>query len=187
HQLNRTDGAAYRQTFDRIVSDWGTGFNLLYLWPLEERELLKDYLPLFHLFQAVQEAKPARCLWAGEWTTPLERSYLESWVAWERSLGLMQPQMGVAGILQQAAPEGLDMSLWVEKLTDELTSTAFESVLYERETRYVSRIKPAELTEGETTVKEGGTYLITGGGGGLGRQLASSLVRSRTVNLVLTG
>src|SRR5699024_12056908 len=68
-----------------------------------------------------------------------------------------------------------------------LTSTAFESVLYERETRYVSRIKPAELTEGETTVKEGGTYLITGGGGGLGRQLASSLVRSRTVNLVLTG
>ncbi|WP_412095609.1 KR domain-containing protein, partial [Bacillus inaquosorum] len=36
-------------------------------------------------------------------------------------------------------------------------------------------------------IKEGGTYLITGGGGGLGRRLAANLTRSRSVNLVLTG
>ncbi|MCY9060206.1 SDR family NAD(P)-dependent oxidoreductase, partial [Bacillus inaquosorum] len=188
YQLIREDGVAYRQTLQRIAADWGPGFALLYLWPLEDPAVISDYMPLFHLFQAVREAKPARFLWAGEWTTPLERSYLESWIGWERSLGLILPQMGVAGVLQKAAPE-MDMAKWLNRLADELASPAIESVLYEGEQRHVCRMEPTDTTEGEGRglIKEGGTYLITGGGGGLGRRLAANLTRSRSVNLVLTG
>ncbi|MBO1583402.1 type I polyketide synthase, partial [Bacillus sp. XF8] len=187
YQLNRADGMAYQQTLNSIAAEWGTGFALLYLWPLEDQALINDYMPLFHLFQAAWEAKPARFIWAGEWTTPLERSYLESWIGWERSLGLILPQMGVSGILQKAMPEGLDMVKWLDKLADEMESTPVESVLYEREQRYVCRVEPTDITEGEGGIKEGGTYLITGGGGGLGRRLAANLIRSQSVNLVLTG
>ncbi|SMO96318.1 beta-ketoacyl reductase, partial [Melghirimyces algeriensis] len=190
YQLNREEGPAYRQTLNQIAADWGTGFALFYLWPLEDRASIRDYRPLFHLLQAAGEAQPARFLWAGEWTTPLERCYLESWIGWERSLGLILPQMGVAGILRKVTPEGLDMVEWLDRLADELASPALESVLYEGDRRYVCRMEPTNALQDKTSaqmIKEGGTYLITGGGGGLGRRLAAGLTRLRSVNLVLTG
>ncbi|MBV2240702.1 hypothetical protein KQR57_05465 [Bacillus inaquosorum] len=186
YQLNREDGVAYRQTLQRIAADWGPGFALLYLWPLEDPAVISDYMPLFHLFQAVREAKPARFLWAGEWTTPLERSYLESWIGWERSLGLILPQMGVAGVLQKAAPE-MDMAKWLNRLADELASPAIESVLYEGEQRHVCRMEPTDTTEGEGRglIKEGGPIsspAVVGIGPPVGRQSHPLAIRQSGVN-----
>ncbi|TAL41542.1 MAG: SDR family NAD(P)-dependent oxidoreductase, partial [Methylovulum sp.] len=81
------------------------------------------------------------------------------------------------------------MRKWLPVLWDELHAQKFESVLYRRQKRYSCRIRavaPPENT-GYSPIRTGGTYLITGGCGGLGLIFAEHLAKTYKAQLILTG
>lgn len=53
--------------------------------------------------------------------------------------------------------------------------------------RAVRRFRPAPAVEGETAFRENGTYLITGGAGGIGRSFATHLTAAHKATVVLLG
>lgn len=62
-----------------------------------------------------------------------------------------------------------------------------EMVCFRGRNRLVRRFSQVPEPEGETTIKAKGNYLITGGLGGIGRQLAKYLSEHYQANLILTG
>ncbi|MCX5214355.1 SDR family NAD(P)-dependent oxidoreductase [Kitasatospora sp. NBC_00240] len=60
-------------------------------------------------------------------------------------------------------------------------------MLYRGGVRHVGRVRPSTPGAGRDLLEQRGTYLITGGLGGLGLLLAEHLARTRSARLVLTG
>jgi acyl transferase domain-containing protein len=76
------------------------------------------------------------------------------------------------------------------QITEEALGPAVNGVIaYRGRHRWRQILTPIELTEpdGERIIRAGGTYLITGGLGGIGLVLADHLARQAPVNLVLLG
>ncbi|WP_139487920.1 SDR family NAD(P)-dependent oxidoreductase [Brevibacillus dissolubilis] len=191
------DRDAYRETFQRIQNDHGKVDAVLYLWGLEEQACVQDVTSIVYILQAIaaEPLKPARVLLAGQYTNDLERCCLDSWIGFELSLGLMMPQTKVNVIIQEATelnPLAI-MDSWTPILWQELQSASSQSVLYQHGKRHVSLIQPTPVmsetsnTSDTRTLRPGGTYLITGGLGGLGLVFARHFATQHPVHLVLVG
>ena len=76
-----------------------------------------------------------------------------------------------------------------DQLMAEITAAAAEPVVaYRGADRWVQALQPVPLPAGRASrVREGGTYLITGGLGGMGLVLAEHLARTSRAKLVLVG
>ena len=165
---------------------------ILYLWPLEDQACVRDYAPVVYLLQAMVAAqlRPARVLLAGQCAPgySLDRCYLESWIGFERSLGLVLPHIQVAPVYAAASgdPAGA-IDEWAARLWHELRTPKARAVLYQDGRRHVCGILSCDLTPSADPFREHGTYLITGGLGGLGLLFARHLAAARPVNLILTG
>lgn len=91
-----------------------------------------------------------------------------------------------------AQPSGMhhgasDYSAWM--LADALASDPRSLIAYRGRCRYVSGWQPIESNDSEIPVREirrNGTYLVTGGLGGVGLELAQSLAQEFAARLVLT-
>lgn len=84
---------------------------------------------------------------------------------------------------------GTDSSNIHELLAAELMEADYEEVRYRSGQRFVRRFRevlPEECAV-QADFKQGGTYLITGGAGGLGLIFADYLARNYKANLILTG
>ncbi|MGM3182114.1 SDR family NAD(P)-dependent oxidoreductase [Dickeya oryzae] len=173
---------------------------ILYLWPLEERGQIQDFAALHDLLSSMVAAgmAPARLLLAGASHHSLERAYLESWIGIERSLTSVLPNTQCAVAVSVAAGGGLVGGIpvftqpYISMLYQELTGQNFESVCYEGAERYVLNVQPSPVVLSGTAVaeagiKQGGTYLITGGFGGLGFIFARYLAQHYSARLILTG
>lgn len=78
----------------------------------------------------------------------------------------------------------------LQQLAEELASGSEErTIAYRGMDRWVQRYEPALLDEGaaKPALRRGGVYLITGGLGGLGLELAEHLARSVKAKLILVG
>ncbi|MCW3466422.1 SDR family NAD(P)-dependent oxidoreductase [Chitinophaga nivalis] len=149
---------------DGIVCKWDNG---------------DDYTPVFHLIQALGKysGKRHRVILTGN---PADTHPL-SWIGFERSLGFVLPDIQLTGLYESTWVSYADSVLQILR---ELPATA--SVLYKEEVRYIQQVKPVTLPQ-TTPLKAGGTYLITGGFGGLGIMLADYLATTYQANLILTG
>ncbi|KAI5808347.1 hypothetical protein BZA77DRAFT_24773 [Pyronema omphalodes] len=190
--VDEGDAESFRASLDRISREEGPVDALLYLWPLENAAYVKDSTPIVHLLQGAARARkrPSRLILAGEYQEELERCYAEAWIGVERSLGLIVPDMSVFAVLGKAEGGPERLGDWLERLDRELREGTTESVRYEEGRRYVNRIRALPQTEEpqeQGRVREGGTYLITGGCGGLGRLFARHLAEKGPVQLILTG
>jgi len=167
---------------------------VLYLWPLEDSSCIQDYSCLVYLLQAMAAAKlkAKRVLFSAQFAGGLDRCYLESWIGFERSLGLVLPGAQVAAVHQEVQP-GRKSAVkdWLPILLAELRTPKAQNALYRDGKRYVCQIRPTVIAQDSPSVKSGGTYLITGGCGGLGFLFAEHLVKqwggNEPVNLILTG
>ena len=205
YDIVRTDRETYRKAFQSI-REAGDGYPpggevdaILYLWPLEDPSCIEDYTCIVYMIQAMVSAKlkAKRVLLAAQFKSGLDRCRLESWIGFERSLGLILPDTQVAAIYQPG--QGMDrkaMRLWARNLWMELQVPKARSVLYQDGKRYQCQIRPtvipsAQIRSGDNPLKPGGTYFITGGCGGLGMIFAEHLAKGpgtmETVNLILTG
>ncbi|CQR70174.1 Polyketide synthase PksM [Sporomusa ovata DSM 2662] len=189
----RHEEKSYEEAFRNIRQDHGEVDALLYLWAVEEKSCIQEYSPIVYLLQAIAAARlqPGRVLLAGQFENAWERCYLESWIGFERSVRLVMPDTQVAVILQDLSEQQQDretaMQNWLQKLWSELQNSKNQSVLYRKGIRYVCQTQATTVPAGQTLLRAGGTYLITGGCGKLGFLFAEHLARKYSANLILTG
>lgn len=183
--VSKDAGGSYEAAFRDIRETCASVDALLYLLPFYAGETIRHpsaLLPLLRGLAAAQLA-PARLILACPFQNALERCYTDAWVAYERSLKPLFPQTKVAVI--GLGMEGLKAC--VETLWAELHSAEGRSALYENGQRHELRIEPAVLSSTEGSLKKGGTYLITGGAGGLGFLFAEYLAKIYSARLILVG
>ncbi|WP_217998905.1 SDR family NAD(P)-dependent oxidoreductase [Paenibacillus pabuli] len=185
--------AKYRGALQEIRQQYGNVDTVLYMQALEEPLLLRDTKPILLLLQALaaEKIKPGRILLAGEYRTGIERCYLDAWIGFERSLGLVMPHTKLQVLSSDVESiNEVNWKWWSERLWQELRSNQRCSVRYENHQRKVSRIRPIPSAEhykqGTEYVLPGKTYLITGGLGGIGLAFARAWA-PLGVNLVLMG
>ncbi|MBT5307418.1 MAG: SDR family NAD(P)-dependent oxidoreductase, partial [Candidatus Scalindua sp.] len=184
------DSETYEEVLQNIQEEESRVDAVLYLWPLEDPACIQDVSPIVTLLQAMAATKfhPGRILFAGQFENSLDQCYLESWIGFERSLKLVLPNTSVAAIYQEAGNRKNMIKEWVSILLSELRVSKIQSVLYQEGKRHIYQIRPTSLQSTSTSpIKQGGTYLITGGCGGLGFLFAEYLARTYSVNLILTG
>ena len=205
YTVDPADTQSYRQVFADISQNQGKVDALVYLWPTEDSRCLYDSYAIAHILQALATStlKPSRFLLVASFTTALERCYLESWLGFERSLKLIMPGIQVVGLYQENPAPGqtISMTEWSQNIHSALKTPKAQTVLIQKHRRYVCQIQKTVLTQQDSgiasTIKPGGTYLITGGCGGLGFLVAQHLaayfnqptpsVVGTAVNLILTG
>jgi len=189
--ISRGVPESYEEALRRIRAEYGRIDVMLYLWAIEDPSCIQDYDIIFHIVQGMATAKLQvnRCLLGARYKDDLERCYLESWIGFERSLGLVMPNLQVAVICQsgdEAKGDSL-MKAWLEKAWTEMQLEKVQSVLYQSGKRHILAVQPIKLTSGHSLLKTGGTYLITGGCGGLGLLFAEYFAKKHPVKLILTG
>ncbi|MCY8787193.1 SDR family NAD(P)-dependent oxidoreductase [Bacillus inaquosorum] len=187
YQIVRQQPATFEKAFQSIQDEHGEPDAVLYMWPAEDASCIKDHSLIVYLLQGMSAAKlhPSRLLLAGRFENGLDRSYLESWIGFERSLGLVLPHTKVTGIFQPAEQKSMDD--WARKIWTELQASTEQTVLYQNGKRYVSHIEQTAIQPNNSKLKSGGTYLITGGLGGLGYLFAKHLAKHYAANVILTG
>jgi hypothetical protein len=174
-------GAQVREELKKIAR--GSRAVVVYRW--SEGEKAEGLRGLFELLQAIKEAgtRVARLLLTGSRGAGSGSCYDESWIGFERSLGLVLPELElrlVYGKAEELTPERLWQELWRERSG---------VVRYERGKREELSIRRVEK-EGSgrgVSLRRGGVYLITGGYGGLGLMFARELAREYGAKLILTG
>ncbi|MEU9678027.1 SDR family NAD(P)-dependent oxidoreductase [Streptomyces parvus] len=188
----------------RVLEDvrarYGTVDGLLNLWPLDNDTARKGagadpgaYTATVSLLQAIARAgTPVRVLQAGTFRDGTEQARLESWLGFERSLGRVLPDVEFAAVLADArdaadAEGATAPGAWFARLWGELRGEQCVSTLHRDGVRHVSRVRPSTPGSGANPLRSGGTYLVTGGTGGLGLLFAEHLARTRGARLVLTG
>jgi 3-oxoacyl-(acyl-carrier-protein) synthase/acyl carrier protein len=188
---------SYEQALARIVQEHGTPDAIFYLCPVESPEAISDCSGIALLAQAMvkQHVPCPRVLLAGAWADVPERSHVDSWIGFTRSLRPMLPRTWLTVVAEktQRSSSGADSRFreWTLRLCGELGEDRPEQVMYEEGRRHIGRIKavlpgpPRVAAEG--VIRRGGTYLITGGTGGLGRLLAQHVARKYAGNVILTG
>ncbi|PEP89772.1 polyketide synthase, partial [Bacillus wiedmannii] len=182
-----SQGTELQEAFQNISAEHQEVDGILYLWPLEDASCVHDFSHIINILQAVASSdfKTKRMLLAGQYENGLDRCYLESWIGFERSLRMVFPNIKVAAIIQEANEATLQG--WIQKLWDELQAFKLQSTLYQNNKRYICQVQPTNIEPGNRTPKAGGTYLITGGCGGLGFLFAEHFSKTWNANLILTG
>ncbi|SFS42389.1 SDR family NAD(P)-dependent oxidoreductase [Marininema halotolerans] len=178
---------SYHALFQEIERTLGTVDAIAYLWPLETIEDIQNYDRLFDWLQGMSKTKirPKQLLLAGSYTEPRERAYLESWIGLERSLRMVLPKVQVSVLIGEHDPRR-DAYSWMDRVWQALQNPG-ESLVYQGEHRYIRRIRPIEIPSQDSQLRIGGTYVITGGLGGLGRLFAQHLAQHYQGRLILTG
>nr|ABM63527.1 BryB [Candidatus Endobugula sertula] len=196
YAVNPEIGKTYQQAFQHIVKSIHKSdvTDIMYLWALEDERWITSPLPIVYLLKSIEVSllKPEKLLFVGEFKTSLQRCYLESWLGFERSLGLVLPDIEVAVLLE--AVEGTQshtvtkqMDLWIEKLWSSLKAQKVHSSLYQNGRRYFLKTQPLQLVMNQSIQCLQGTLLITGGCGGLGFVFADYFSKTYKINLILVG
>ena len=182
------DPESYKEAFSGIKKEKGVVDAIIYLWPLENRENNRDYTRIISILQGAAYAgiKPERYILCGKAGDDLDRCYLESWIGFERSIGMAMPKTQITGIYEEAEGE-TGIEIWLERVRKELKEKQGGSVLYRGRKRHICRIQETNIETGEEMIKKGGAYLITGGFGGLGILFAEHLAKTKGANIILTG
>ncbi|MCQ4167726.1 KR domain-containing protein, partial [Tahibacter sp. P2K] len=126
----------------------------------------------------------AKVLIAAAADTAAGRLAAESLVGFERSLGRQDP-LRVAVLGHERA--GRSWQDWAHSAWAELGLAAFESSLHGAGGRRVLRRIERVPQPAAPPLRRGGSYLITGGAGGLGLLLAEHLAQHYQARLILTG
>ncbi|MGJ7907985.1 SDR family NAD(P)-dependent oxidoreductase [Actinopolyspora sp. H202] len=192
YQIRRGEAADIRETFRDIAAGQAGIDAIVSLEALESGAVSGDFSDVVLTIQAIAESgiDAARLVIAGQYHDGVERALIEANLGFERSVGLVMPNSSVVAVLQDGADphRPADVATWIERLFAELHQDEPVSALYRDGQRFVTRVREAVPAEDRPSVlRHGGTYLITGGCGGLGLIVARHLTEHFAANLVLTG
>ncbi|MCQ1581991.1 SDR family NAD(P)-dependent oxidoreductase, partial [Streptomyces parvus] len=192
YEVRRGSARDYRDAFRAIAAGPAPVDAVVSLEALEPGAVDGDFGDVVLTLQAIADAglDVRRHLVAGQYRDGRERALLEAHLGFERSLGLVMPKLSSVAVLQDAddPQRPADTAAWVARLLAELRQEPAVSASYRSGGRFVSRVRETVLEEDRSgALRHGGTYLITGGCGGLGLITARHLVEHFAANVVLTG
>jgi acyl transferase domain-containing protein/NAD(P)-dependent dehydrogenase (short-subunit alcohol dehydrogenase family)/acyl carrier protein len=189
----------YARLLQAAEVDHGRIDAIVDLRALERPEVIRHHRPIVDLLRGVARAgvASARVLISmsaapvpeGRDDSALDWCYAQSWMALERSWP-RTTSLGAVSIVcgDEAAIDAQTIAAWAARLRDELSAASGENVSYRGGRRHVMRLIEARSSaETASAIRPGGTYLIAGGAGGLGRLLTQYLVREYGANVVVTG
>ncbi|MEV0689370.1 amino acid adenylation domain-containing protein [Streptomyces sp. NPDC050388] len=191
HAVHRSDERSWRRVLGAVAEAHGRIDAIHYLWPTEQdggaaalRELT-DVGILVRALAATSLDVPD-VLVAGHFRDAVEQAALDSLIGYERSLSGVLPGTSLRVVLHEGVA---DAERWAGLLLTEQRQECKAGALYRAGRRHVCRVESVGLPapHGPSALREGGTYLITGAFGGLGRRLAEHLAGAYRANLVLLG
>ena len=191
YTLAPTLPSSYRQALHALQLEHGHIDTIFYLWPLEEATCRHSPTYLASLLQGLPTASltmPTRLIWGAAFADELERASVEAWIGIERSLGIILPQLQLSGIMSPTSPTA-QIARWTQWLWQSLQLQRMQSIMYTDSSQPARlRIRPLSLQPGaKSPIRQKGTYLITGGMGGLGKLFALYLARTYSARLLLIG
>nr|ADN68484.1 SorI [Sorangium cellulosum] len=187
------DAATYASALRDIASEHGTIDAVLCLRGVQDPSSVGRYGGLLALIQGLDQAgvTSTRLLFAGRYESAVARCHLDAWTTLSSSLKAVLPEARVSVMAWPCATgsarTGDWVGEWMPRVWAELVSSAAENVFYEGGERRVRRLRPTQRTSAASLLRRGGTYLITGGAGGLGLVFARHLCERHGANVVLTG
>ncbi|GHC53183.1 non-ribosomal peptide synthetase [Streptomyces flavofungini] len=199
YRLDPDDEHPWSRVLAAVADAHGPLDAVHYLWPTEHaggtpplRELA-DVGELVRAVAATGHAVPDVLVGghfeeAGEADGAVGEAVLDALIGYERSLAGPLPGTALRIVLHEGAAPA---SRWAELLLTEQHQEHKVSALYRNGERHVCQVTgvpaPGPATDGPDGLRAGGTYLITGAFGGLGRRVAEHLARSYRARLVLLG
>lgn len=173
--------------FINLFQEVSDADSIFYLWSLEDEKYIKDYSIIFFITKALKklQLKTIDFILAAKYNTPLERCYAESWSGFQYSLRNITTGINVRTILCSEK----EHANIIENISNELQVKDERIILYDNK-RYVNEFTPFSQNIEEhiiPPIKRNGTYLITGGCGGLGKKFAEYFAKSNKINLILIG
>lgn len=191
------DEHSFFQALQQVVEKHGKVDAVWYLWPLEDADYIRACAPILFLLQAAGRSRVTQgpILLAAQGDDGEQRCYWESWIGFERSAANALAATPVAAVYQSAAavPDQAGWAQWMQILWGETQAAAIHSSLHKNGIRQVCRLRPLAVPGGlllpplQSVLRQGGTYLITGGLGGLGSLFADHLLRHYAAQVVLLG
>ncbi|KFG72433.1 hypothetical protein FM21_30290 [Streptomyces mutabilis] len=180
---------AYTTLLRTVTAGHGPVGTVVHLWATEDRGLLREPDAVVTLLQTLvrEETAPRRVVLGAAFDDATERCAAESWLGFERSAGIVMPGTRLTVLLSDGVGH---RSAWAELLAAELRAEDPVGALYSGGRRHVQRVRVAAPEPGAADrdpLRRGGTYLITGGTGGLGRIFGTWLAREYAARLVLVG
>lgn len=178
----------YIRCFQEIRETFGTVDNVLYLSPLNDKIFQQEVFGLISILQALYAAKlnNLQVLIAGAYENLLEKAYVESLIGMDKSVAITQLNVSIGVIL--ADRKQVDLASFVNLMLRECFAITTKSIWYEDGIRKALKALPVEVKEEHPVcIREHGTYLITGGMGGLGILFATHMSEQYMANIVLTG
>ncbi|XXZ17164.1 type I polyketide synthase [Sorangium sp. So ce315] len=187
------DAATYASALKDTASEHGPIDAVLCLRGVQDPAGVGRYGGLLALIQGLDQAgvTSSRLLFAGRYENAVARCHLDAWTTLSSSLKAVLPEARVSVMAWPCATGGARTGDWVNewmpRVWAELVSRAAENVFYEGGERRVRRLRPTQRTAAASLLRRGGTYLVTGGAGGLGLVFARYLCERHGANVVLTG
>lgn len=171
--------------------DLGAADALVVLWAVERAPAPSDIPALIAFLRAaaLADPPPSRIVLAALCRTPMERACVDAWIALVPSLRRIAPYaLQIVGTVVDAqADTHAAMRGALDNALRDMADPAAVSAFHEDGERRVRRMVPTPRTDTRAVLRDGGTYLITGGLGGLGGHLAAHLARRYRATLLLVG
>jgi len=191
YYVSRSDSKSYINALTSIIQKYVEIDAVLYFTGGLSAIDIRDYSDLVYLIQAINavKLKSIRFLATAHLIEDSSnRCYPESWIGFERSLKIILPDVQFGSLyIESKRAKDILIDDWVQKIVQELNANKIESSLYMNNVRHVCQIRKTQIENEISKIKNKGTYLITGGCGGLGSLFANYLSEKYAVNLILTG
>ncbi|GAX60240.1 difficidin polyketide synthase [Candidatus Scalindua japonica] len=191
YEINLNKFQSYQRLFASIEKVEQKINSLLFFSAFRDDMGKKSLKHIFYLLNAIKSTPIFinRILMGGKLDNGKTQCYAESWLGYERSLGLIMPHTNLSCVYMGAQSfsfgQCCDYMFQEAAVTNEIQQM---SVRYQSGQRYVYKIKEIKKTNRyKNSIKPQGTYLITGGCGGLGSLFAGYLAERYKVRLILTG
>ena len=203
-KLNRGNSDQLTQLFTWLKQHYARIDNIYYLWALEDPSIYADTQNLLLLLQKIMssEVDVGQVWLAGVKPSQhtLNDCYLDSWLTLGQSLKRLYPNKPVACVINHstnvATNAQVDIARWSRRLL-QVSSQPCENIYFddeqepqkpERFNKRALKLAPLNIKSDQLiAIRQGGTYIISGGMGGLGQHFARWLVKDFAATVILLG
>lgn len=175
------------QEIDNCFQKYTNIDSVLFEWGNKENNNQTSYKNVLLLMRSIikYKDKMKKAVIFGRYENELQRCYIESIIGMERTFKAITKKDRFSLVIGEA---DCDKSSWFTNIVKEFNSIENGVVRYKMEERYVLKLQTCNLTNNSTPkISEGGTYLLTGGLGGIGTAIATYLAKNYHANLLLIG